>query len=65
MIIHPEARTTPQIRAEIKTSTGVSQAVLADKYNVSRKTINKWQNRGSTTDKSHRSDHLQTTLKIL
>ena len=65
MIIHPEARTTPQIRAEIKALAGVSQVALADKYNVSRQTINKGQNRDKTTDKSHRPDHLQTTLSAV
>ena len=61
-VIHPEARTTPQIRAEIKASRGVSQEALAEKYNVSRHTIKKWQTRDKPTDKSHRPDHLQTTL---
>lgn len=62
MVIHPQARTTPQIRAEIKASTGVSQEALAQKYNVTVQTIRKWQNREETTDKSHRPDRLQTTL---
>ena len=62
MVIHPEARTTPQIRAEIKVSTHLSQKALAEKYNVSEQTIRKWQIRDKTTDKSHRLDHLQTTL---
>ena len=62
MIIHPEARTTPQIRAEIKASTRLSQKALAEKYNVSIPTIKKWQERDLTTDKSHRPDHLQTLL---
>ena len=62
MVIHPEARTTPQIRAEIKASSDLSQKALAEKYNVSEQTIRKWQNRDKTTDKSHRPDHLQTTL---
>ena len=31
MILHPEARTTPQIRAEIKASKGMSQVTLAEK----------------------------------
>ena len=53
MIIHPEARTTPQIRAEIKASTGVSQVALAHHYNVSRQTIGQWQRHDNTTDKSH------------
>ncbi len=30
MIIHPEARTTPQIRAEIKASVEVNQQELAE-----------------------------------
>ncbi len=62
MVIHPEARTTPQIRAEIKASTDLSQRALAEKYNVSEQTIRKWQKRDKPTDKSHRPDHLQTTL---
>jgi len=62
MMIHPQARTTPQIRAEIKASTGMNQQALAEKYNVGRQTIKKWQDRELTTDKSHRPDHLQTTL---
>jgi len=62
MIIHPEARTTPQIRAEIKASTDLSQKALAEKYNVTTQTIKKWQERDQTTDKSHRPDQLQTLL---
>jgi len=65
MVIHPEARTTPQIRAEIKASTQQSQVALAKKYNVSRQTISKWQNREEMTDKSHRPDQLQTRLSPL
>ena len=62
MVIHPEARTTPQIRAEIKAATGLTQKALAEKYNVSEQTIRKWQRREVTTDKSHCPDRLQTTL---
>ncbi len=62
MVIHPEARTTPQILSEIKVSAGYSQKYLAEKYNVSRQTISKWQKREKMTDKSHRPDRLQTTL---
>ena len=62
MVIHPEARTTPQIRAEIKAATGLTQKALAEKYNVSEQTIRKWQRRAVTTDKSHCPDRLQTTL---
>ena len=62
MVIHPEARTTPQIRSEIKTSSGLSQQALADKYNVTKQTVRKWQQRDDMNDKSHRPHHLQTTL---
>jgi len=65
MTIHPEARTTPQIRAEINASTHLTQTALADKYNVSIQTIRKWQTREETADKSHRPDRLQTTLSTL
>ena len=44
MIIHPQARTTSQTRAEIKASN-LSNAELAQKYNVHRHTIRKWKNR--------------------
>jgi DNA-binding transcriptional regulator YiaG len=50
MIIHPEARTTAKIRAEIKSSTDISQQRLAEKYNVSRQTIKKWQMRDKQRD---------------
>lgn len=62
MIIHPQARTTPQIRAEIQASTQLTQKALAQKYNVTKQTIRKWQNRDQNTDKTHRPHHLQTTL---
>jgi DNA-binding transcriptional regulator YiaG len=61
-VIHPEARTTHQIRAEIKAATGPTQKALAEKYNVSEQTIRKWQRREVTTDKSHCPDRLQTPL---
>ena len=44
MNLHPQARTTPKIRAEIQTSTHLGQKALAEKYNV-----RKWQNRDQTT----------------
>ena len=61
MKLHPEARTTPKLRAEIKASS-LPQQALAEQYNVSRLTIRKWQNREEMTDKSHRPDKLNTTL---
>ena len=61
MKLHPKARTTPKLRAEIKASR-LPQQVLAEQYNVSRLTIRKWQNREEITDKSHRPHKLNTTL---
>ena len=57
MKLHPEARTTPKLRAEIKASS-LPQQALAEQYNVSRLTIRKWQNREEMTD----TDKLNTTL---
>ena len=62
MNIHPQARTTPQIRAEIQAPSHLNQTTLAQKYNVTKHTLRKWQNRDQTTDKSHRPHQLQTTL---
>ena len=61
MNIHPKAKTTPAIRAEIQ-SSNLSQRKLAEKYNVTRTTIQKWQCRDSTGDYSHRPHKLNTTL---
>ena len=52
MKLHPEARTTPKLRAEIKASS-LPQQALAEQCNVSRLTIRKWQNRKEMTDTSH------------
>ena len=43
--IHPNARTTPAVRAEIARSTEPS-GVLAQRYSVSTETIRKWRKRG-------------------
>jgi transposase len=43
--IHPNARTTPAVRAEIARSSGPS-GVLAGRYGVSTETIRKWRKRG-------------------
>ena len=40
MVIHPEARTTPQIQAEIKATTGLTQKALAYLLVVMREFIN-------------------------
>ena len=61
MNIHPMARTTAQLRAEIHGSE-LSNVELAEKFNVHRHTIAKWRKREKFEDKSHRPDKLQTTL---
>jgi transposase-like protein len=41
LAIHPNARTTPAVRAEIARS-GERSGVLAERYSVSTETIRKW-----------------------
>jgi transposase InsO family protein len=45
LAIHPNARTTPAVRAEIARSTERS-GVLAERYGVSTETVRKWRRRG-------------------
>jgi DNA-binding transcriptional MerR regulator len=45
LAIHPQARTTPAVRAEIARSHE-SSGVLAKRYGVSTETIRKWRKRG-------------------
>src|SRR6201746_1958725 len=45
LAIHPQARTTPAVRAEIARSHE-SSGVLATRYGVSTETIRKWRKRG-------------------
>src|ERR671928_1648101 len=45
LAIHPQARTTPAVRAEIARSSEPS-GVLAQRYGVSTETIRKWRKRG-------------------
>ncbi len=59
--LHSQARTTHLIREEIKNST-LSQAELARRYNLTRHTIRKWQNRDTSEDKSHCPNKMYTTL---
>ena len=47
LAIHPNARTTPAVRAEIAQSRERS-SVLAGRYGVSAETIRKWRKRGPT-----------------
>jgi len=62
--VHPRARTTPLIRAEIRASTA-SIASLAAQYNISPVTARKWANREDAQDRSHRPHTLHTTLTPL
>ena len=59
--IHKQARTTPQLREEIRNST-LSERALAEKYNVSRSTVRKWKYRETAADRSHRPHRLHTAL---
>ena len=45
LAIHPNARTTPAVRAEIARSTERS-GVLAERHGVSTETVRKWRRRG-------------------
>ncbi len=51
--IHPNARTTPAVRAEIARS-GEPTGVLAERYGVSAETVRKWRKRGAA-DRRDRS----------
>ncbi|MEY5100204.1 MAG: hypothetical protein RJA36_2923 [Pseudomonadota bacterium] len=59
--VHPQARTTPRTRAEIKASAA-SVAELAGRYNISKATVRKWKTREVPEDLSHRPHKLSTTL---
>ena len=59
--IHPQARTTPKVREEIKNSS-LTPAQLAKKYNITIPTSKKWKQRESVEDRSHRPHKLNTTL---
>src|SRR5690349_8432606 len=58
--IHPNARTTPAVRAEIARSTEPS-GELAQRYGASTETIRKWRRRGAEDcrDHSSRPTHLR------
>ena len=59
--IHPQARTTPKIRQEIKDS-GLSSREAAKVFNITRATAKKWLGRDDVQDRSHRAHKLHTTL---
>jgi transposase InsO family protein len=59
MQIHPQARTTPAIRAEIARSTEPA-SVVAKRYSISDETVRKWRRRGEQAcqDRSSRPKRL-------
>src|ERR671912_1786318 len=59
LAIHPNARTTPAVRAEIARSREPT-GVLAQRYGVSTETIRKWRKRGAqdSSDRSSRPHRL-------
>jgi transposase len=59
--IHPQARTTPKIRQEIKDS-GLSDRQAAKVFNITRATAAKWLGRDDTQDRSHRALTQKATL---
>ena len=59
--IHPQARTTPKVRQEIKDS-GLSDREAAKVFNITRATAAKWPTRDVVQDRSHRGHTLHTTL---
>ena len=61
--VHPVARTTPRMRAEMRTSED-SSAELAKRNNVSIATARKWKSRDDPQDRSHRPHTLGTTLGV-
>ena len=59
--IHPQARTTPKVRREIRDS-GLSDREAARVFNINRATARKWLGRDEMQDRSHRAHTLHTTL---
>jgi transposase len=59
--IHPQARTTPEIRQQIRNS-GLSSREAAKVFHVSHATAAKWLKRDDVLDRSHRAHTLHTTL---
>ncbi len=47
--LHGSARTTPRVRAELQASQEAT-STLAQRYGLSRTTVNKWRSRTTTTD---------------
>ncbi|MCG5531726.1 IS481 family transposase [Halorhodospira halochloris] len=60
--IHPQARTTPRMREEIRNST-LSERELARQLNTTRATIRRWKYDETVTDRSHRPQRLTSRLR--
>ena len=59
--VHPQARTTPRTREEIRSSKA-PLTELAERYNVTVATVRKWRGREDMQDRSHCPNKLSTTL---
>jgi transposase InsO family protein len=59
--IHPQARTTPKVRQEIRDS-GLSDRQAAKVFGITRAIAAKWLKRDNVQDRSHRAHMLHTTL---
>lgn len=59
--LHANATTTPKTRAYIRSSKA-SVAALCEELGITANTVNRWRNRDSFEDRSHRPHHLQTNL---
>lgn len=63
LTLHPLARTTPRIRAELRAADqALSDAELARRYGLTPPTVRKWRQRDTTADRSHRPQTLHCTL---
>src|SRR5215213_2652587 len=62
LAIHPNARTTPAVRAEIARSSERS-GVLAERYGISTETVRKWRKRGPAECKDRSSRPHKLPLK--
>jgi hypothetical protein len=58
---HPQARTTPKVRAEIQKATG-TQRQIAAQFNATVATVRKWRSRDAVQDRWHPPHRLSTTL---
>lgn len=63
LTLHPLARTTPRIRAELRAADpALTDAELARRYGLTPPTVRKWRQRDSTADRPHRPETLHCTL---